>query len=146
MSPPAAPPPDQTENCMEVTCAVIWREGRILLARRADSGLWELPGGKARPGEALPACLAREIAEELGAKVEVLGPCGSVFARGQGRPLNLHAFVCRLTEGEPQALEHRELRWVALEDMAAYDLCPADRQLAGLFAARPPLAPDRDGA
>jgi 8-oxo-dGTP diphosphatase len=145
-------PPAQTASrleppCLEVACAVIWRQGRILLARRADSGLWELPGGKARPGEALPACLEREIAEELGVTVEVLAPCGSVRERGQGRALNLHAFVCRLAQGEPQALEHRELRWVALQEMADHDLCPADRQLAAIFAARPPLpAPERGGA
>lgn len=139
----------QQVACLEVACAVIWREGRVLLARRADSGLWELPGGKARPGEALAACLAREIAEELDVRVEVLAPCGSVHEPGQGRPLNLHAFVCRLLEGEPRPLEHRELRWVELESMAAYDLCPADRRLAAIFAACPPSPPealDRGGA
>jgi mutator protein MutT len=140
-----AEPPAQAV-CLEVACAVIWRGERILLARRADSGLWELPGGKARAGEELPACLAREIKEELDVTVEVLGPCGSVSERTPGRALNLHAFVCRLSEGEPQALEHRELCWVALEEMAGYDLCPADRQLAQIFAGRPPLAPDREMA
>jgi 8-oxo-dGTP diphosphatase len=143
------PPEPQTlaATCMQVACAVIWRAGRILLARRADSGLWELPGGKVRDGEELAACLAREIEEELAAKVEVLGPCGSVHEAGQGGPLDLHAFVCRLVEGEPRALEHRELRWVELGEMADYDLCPADRQLAAIFATRPPQpAPERDEA
>lgn len=139
----SAPGETKAQDCMEVTCAVIWRQGRILLARRADSGLWELPGGKVMDGESLAACLEREIAEELGARVEVLEPCGSVAQGGRERPLNLHAFVCRLVEGEPRPLEHRELRWVTIEGMAALELCPADRQLARRFALKPPPDPDR---
>ena len=123
-----------------VTCAAIWQEGRLLLARRADSGLWELPGGKQRPGEDLAACLAREIAEELGVAVEVLERLGLVRERGDGRHLDLYCFACRLLEGEPRALEHLELRWVLPREMTGLDLCPADRQLAGLLAGQAPTA------
>ena len=53
-----------------VTAAVIVRQGRILLARRADhghlDGKWEFPGGKIEPGETPEECLARELAEEFG--------------------------------------------------------------------------------
>ncbi|HEX9027874.1 MAG TPA: A/G-specific adenine glycosylase, partial [Anaerolineales bacterium] len=58
-----------------VTAGVIQREGRLLIARRPASGLlgglWEFPGGKLQPGEDLPACLRREIQEELGVEIEV---------------------------------------------------------------------------
>lgn len=148
--PPSSPPaPEETgpkAACLEVTCAVIWREGRILLARRSDSGLWELPGGKVKDGEELRACLAREIIEELGARVEVLEHCGTVAERGPERALNLHAFVCRLLEGEPSPLEHRELRWVTIAEMISLDLCQADRRLAEAFSRRPPLAPAGSGS
>ncbi|MBI5523843.1 MAG: (deoxy)nucleoside triphosphate pyrophosphohydrolase [Desulfarculus sp.] len=125
---------------MVVTCAAIWRQGRLLLARRADSGLWELPGGKQRPGEDLAACLAREISEELGVAVQVLERVGLVRERANGRRLDLHCFACRLLEGHPTALEHLELRWVLPSEMAGLDLCPADRQLAGLLAGQAPAA------
>lgn len=131
---PQAPQPP-----LVVTCAAIWQEGRLLLARRADSGLWELPGGKQRPGEDLAACLAREIREELGVVVEVLAPQGRVQERGPERALDLHCFTCRLVRGQPRALEHLELRWVLPGEMEGLDLCPADRELAAVLAqAAPP--------
>lgn len=120
-----------------VTCAAIWREGRLLLARRADSGLWELPGGKQRPDEDLAACLAREITEELGVAVEVLERVSLVQERSNGRHLDLHCFACRLLEGQPRPLEHLELRWVLPSEMTGLDLCPADRQLTATLALRP---------
>ena len=53
-----------------VTCAVMIRDGRVLLARRSqgqkNAGLWEFPGGKVEKGETDAECLAREIREEFG--------------------------------------------------------------------------------
>ncbi len=55
-----------------VTCAVILRQGRVLLARRAagqkHAGCWEFPGGKVEKGETDAQCLEREIWEELGVR------------------------------------------------------------------------------
>jgi 8-oxo-dGTP pyrophosphatase MutT (NUDIX family) len=41
-------------------------EGRLLLQRRADSGLWELPGGYIDPGEPPARAVVREVYEETG--------------------------------------------------------------------------------
>lgn len=115
---------------LEVTCAVILRGGELLLAQRRESGLWELPGGKAEPGETLPACLAREIAEELGVSASV-GPllaCQEGLTP-DGQPLRLHAFACRLNGAQPQSLEHRALAWLPLEQALELALCPTDRVL-----------------
>lgn len=51
-------------------------EGRILLQRRSDTGWWGLPGGHLNPGESLSACAAREVMEETGWRVEVIGLLG----------------------------------------------------------------------
>jgi mutator protein MutT len=122
-----------------VTCALIEENGRILLAQRSGSGLWELPGGKVEPGEDLPACLTREIAEELGVRVEVTNALGAVEDHTpDGRPLSLHAFFCRIKSGRPRALEHRALAWHALDRALELDLCPADRRLlSGLINQEP---------
>jgi len=58
-----------------VVGAAIIRDGRVLAARRtspaAAAGRWEFPGGKVEPGETREAALVREVAEELGCRVEV---------------------------------------------------------------------------
>ena len=114
---------------VQVTCALIQKKGLLLLARRADSGRWELPGGKREPGESLAQCLEREIAEELGCTVEVLEPAGVAQDLDRPDPISLHCFACRLSGAEPQAREHRELRWLAPKEALRLDLCPADREL-----------------
>ncbi len=50
--------------------------GRVLLARRRDSGLWILPGGLLELGENLGDCAVRETREETGLDVEPLGVRG----------------------------------------------------------------------
>ena len=42
------------------------RRRRVLLQRRADNGLWGLPGGILEPGESILDCARRELDEETG--------------------------------------------------------------------------------
>jgi 8-oxo-dGTP pyrophosphatase MutT (NUDIX family) len=62
-----------------VVAGFLCERGRVLLARRAlgkaiAPGEYHLPGGHVEFGEEVPAALARELREELGAAVEVLDP------------------------------------------------------------------------
>ena len=59
--------------------AAIFRDNKILLVRRARSpakGFYSLPGGRVEFGETLHAALHREIDEETGLKVEIVGLAG----------------------------------------------------------------------
>ncbi|CAA6603334.1 hypothetical protein MTBLM1_10354 [Rhodospirillaceae bacterium LM-1] len=54
--------------------AVIWKEGRVLLIRRAAEprkGGWSLPGGLQHLGETLSQAVLREIQEETGLAVHL---------------------------------------------------------------------------
>ena len=53
------------------SCAVIFDETRqkVLLTKRADNGLWCLPGGKMDSGESIEECCTREVVEETGLEV-----------------------------------------------------------------------------
>ena len=64
-----------TKNYIEVSAALIFRGGKLLITRRhAHShlgGLWEFPGGKREAHETYEQCLVREIREELGVEISV---------------------------------------------------------------------------
>ena len=42
---------------------IIDDQGRILLERRKDCGMWGLPGGKIEPGESVMDAAVREVLE-----------------------------------------------------------------------------------
>ncbi|MCE5208110.1 MAG: A/G-specific adenine glycosylase [Chloroflexi bacterium] len=117
-----------------VTAGVIQRDGYVFLARRPPNGLlggmWEFPGGKCEPGEGLPGCLKRELWEELGVEVQV-GEAFGVYEHAYTHfSVTLHAFLCRLEKGEPQAFEASEIRWVRPEDLASLPMGKLDRQIS----------------
>jgi 8-oxo-dGTP diphosphatase len=59
--------------------AVIFRDGRLLLVRRARSpakGFYSLPGGRVEFGESLHTALRREVNEETGLQIEIVGLAG----------------------------------------------------------------------
>ncbi len=56
--------------------AGVWRQGRVLLIRRAHeplAGLWTFPGGHVEPGERVAAAVLREVMEETGLSVALRG-------------------------------------------------------------------------
>ena len=117
-----------------VSAAVIWRDSQVLIAQRPTEGLlgglWEFPGGKIEPGEDLRSGLQREIQEELGSSVTVEDALGAYEHAYTHFRVTLHAFRCRLTEGEPRALAAPEVRWVALDELGSYPMGKIDRQIA----------------
>lgn len=50
--------------------------GRVLLIRRADNGIWSMPGGAMELGESIVECVIREVWEETG----VRGTAATPFA------------------------------------------------------------------
>ena len=127
-----------------VTAAVLRRGGQVLLARRPAGGLlgglWEFPGGKTLPGESLPDCLRREIREELGVEIEIDAEFGIYQHAYTHFKVTLHAFLCRLSGGEPQALHASELRWADPGGLGAFPMGKIDRQISRRLAAQGPEA------
>jgi len=117
-----------------VTAGVIWRKGKVLLAKRPSKGLlggmWEFPGGKVESGESLEACLSREIMEELGVPIRVGGELGTYRHAYTHFRITLHAFTCDILSGDPQALEASELSWVPPSQLGRYPMGKVDRLIA----------------
>ncbi len=109
-------------------------DGALLVAqRRTDDmlgGLWEFPGGKRQEGESLPACLAREMYEELGVEVEVGDLLVAIPHAYTHFRITLHAFWCRLRNGEPRCLGCAAFRWVVPEHLDELPMSRVDRKVA----------------
>jgi 8-oxo-dGTP diphosphatase len=122
-----------TKNLVEVSAALIFRDGRLLITQRhADAhlgGLWEFPGGKREDGETFEQCLVREIREELGLAISV----GELFEDMEHvypeKTVRLKFFLCKMDGGEPQALGCAAFRWIGKSELADYKFPAADARL-----------------
>jgi 8-oxo-dGTP diphosphatase len=121
-----------SKNPIAVVCALIERNGHVLMAQRPAhkhlGGKWEFPGGKIEPGETAEAALHRELQEELGCVVDILRPLAAHTHAYATVTVQLIPFVARLrsSSGEPQTHEHAALRWVPAAELASLDLPEAD--------------------
>ena len=116
---------------IDVVCAVLQDEqGRVLACLRPAGkhlgGLWEFPGGKVEHGETPQTALARELREELGIEVEVLGELQPVPWQYERGAIRLLPFLCRITGGEAVPHEHESLLWCASHELANLTWAPAD--------------------
>jgi ADP-ribose pyrophosphatase YjhB (NUDIX family) len=99
--------------------AAIFRDDKILLVRRARSpgkGFYSLPGGRVEFGESLHTALHREVDEETGLKIEIVGLAGwrEVLPEtsGGGHYL-IMSFAARWTAKEPHLNDELDdFRWL----------------------------------
>ena len=117
---------------IQVVCALIHRQGRVLLAQRPSGKhlalKWEFPGGKVERDEDPQQAIVREIQEELGCAISVraaLPVSRHAYDRGV---IDLIPFVCDLPEStsEPHPHEHIALAWASDDELDHFDLAPAD--------------------
>lgn len=125
---------------IEVTAAVLVRDGKVLGARRGEqmslAGFWEFPGGKIEPGETPEQALHRELKEELLIDAQVGDHLVTTEHEYDFGIVVLASFLCRLHEGEPKLTEHAEIRWFAPEDLLSVEWAPADVEAVELVLAR----------
>lgn len=118
-----------------VSGVVIDEEGRLLLGRRADNGLWAVVSGILEPGEEPAVATVREVLEETGVEVEVVALTGVSstdvvrYANGDLAQYLDVCFWCRPVGGEARVAddESTEVGWFA-PDALPDDLMPTSQR------------------
>ena len=122
---------------VEVVAALIRRGDTFLACRRpahkARGLQWEFLGGKVEMGETGEQTLVRECREELGVTVQPTRALREVTHTYPDITVHLTLFEAIIVEGEPQALEHSEIRWMTAQEAAEADFSPADRAFLPLI-------------
>lgn len=125
---------------IEVVAALIWRGDRFLACQRppekARGLLWEFVGGKVESGESGPQALVRECREELGVTIDVQDAFMDVTHEYPDLTVHLTLYEAEIAQGEPQRLEHNDIRWITVEEMDDYAFCPADQVFCREIAKR----------
>lgn len=94
-------------------------------------GLWEFPGGKIEPHESLFECIVREIQEELDCQIEPKRELDYPYHTNE--TIHLRGVLAKLVKGYPHPMEHSLIKWVPLDQLKKYPLCPADIPLLEAF-------------
>ena len=118
---------------VSVVAALVWREDKFLICRRpphkARGGLYEFVGGKVEPGETKPEALIRECREELNVTVEVRDVFMELVHPYPDMTVDLTLYNAAIVSGEPQLLEHTDIRYISPSEIPNYPFCPADKEI-----------------
>jgi 8-oxo-dGTP diphosphatase len=120
--------------------AVIWNAGgEVLLIRRANPPRqheWSLPGGKVEFGEPLRLALLREIREETGLEIEILGLLDVVELMPEDQSLIHYVLMdygARVLSGDLTAgSDAADARWFAMDEIEALPLWSETRRVIEL--------------
>jgi ADP-ribose pyrophosphatase YjhB (NUDIX family) len=115
----------------------VLRHRSLLLVRRCDSGVWELPGGRVDIGETAEQAAVRETAEEAGVHVAITGLVG-LFTDprhvirspdGEARQQFAVLFRGRVVGGLPHGdqSETSAAAWIRVEDLPELPMEAAER-------------------
>ena len=140
--------PASTSIVVAASAFVLDSEGRLLMIRRTDSGLYALPGGRHELGETMTETAVRETLEETGVTIEVTDLIGIysdpahvvAFSDGEVRQEFSICFRARPVSGQPRPSdESSEVRWISRDQLDALDIHPSIRlRIDHGYTHRPP--------
>ena len=117
----------------EVVAALIWDGDKFMICQRPEHKarglLWEFVGGKVEQGETKEQALIRECQEELAVTLSVGVMFMDVTHEYPDLTVHLTLFNATIAEGEPQKLEHNDIKWITPSEIQNYEFCPADEEI-----------------
>ena len=118
---------------VEVVAALIWKNNKFMICQRpankARALLWEFVGGKVELGETKEQALIRECREELAITLSVGDVFMEVVHKYPDLTVHLTLFNATIAEGEPQKLEHNDIKWITPNEIPNFEFCPADEEI-----------------
>ena len=118
---------------VEVVAALIWQGDKFMICQRpankARALLWEFVGGKVESGETKEQALIRECKEELDILLSVGAVFMDVIHEYPDLTVHLTLFNAIISEGEPQKLEHNDIKWITPNEIPNFEFCPADEEI-----------------
>jgi len=125
--------------------AAVFRDGRVLLARRARAplaGIWSLPGGLVEAGESLAQAAAREVFEETGVTAEIaaLADTVEIIRRDEAGAVSTHyviaCFAARWISGAGvTSNEASEIAWLAPPELGGLTITEGTPEVVAKAAA-----------
>ena len=117
----------------EVVAALIWKNNKFMICQRpahkARGLLWEFVGGKVELGETKEQALIRECNEELNILISVGNMFMDVIHEYPDLTVHLTLFNATIAKGEPQKIEHNDIKWITPSEIPNYEFCPADKEI-----------------
>ena len=124
----------------EVAAALIWSGDKFMICQRpphkARGLLWEFVGGKKEAGETLEQTLIRECKEEIAVTVKVNDIFAELVHEYPDITIKLTLFNAEIAEGQPQKLEHVDIKWITVDEIDNFDFCPADEDILKMLKER----------
>lgn len=121
------------KKAVQVVAALIWNKDKFLVCRRPENKarglLWEFVGGKVEDGETKEQALIRECQEELAITVAPHEVFMEITHEYPDITVRLTLFNCAILRGQPQLLEHCDMKWIAPAEIYNYEFCPADEKI-----------------
>ena len=115
---------------LDVVAGIIWKDGKILIARRAShkslSGKWEFPGGKIEHGESPEIALERELLEEFNIKTKTRAYFTTNEHQYPDFKIRLICYHSDFIDGHCSLTDHDQTVWCDLENIDKYDFAKAD--------------------
>ena len=124
-----------SKKAMQVACAIIEYNGKILAVQRGERLSmplkWEFPGGKIHQGESPETCVVREVSEELDIHIAVVRSLSLVSYDYPDFSVTLHPFICSIVSGDIILRDHKAMLWLSPRELPTLDWVAADFRSLG---------------
>ncbi len=124
-------------NTINVTCAIIVKDDKILVAQRSERMKlplkWEFPGGKLEENESEIDCIKREIKEEINIEIEILKKLSNSICDYGTFKINLIPFLANHILGEIRLTEHKAYKLLEKKELLSLDWAEADLPIVEEF-------------